>query len=267
MEAPAQDIPYTTAHGGAYFNNAGAAVVDPQSVQAAHAAAQEAVGRARAQAAAVQQQQQLAVARSASCGSLANTGMSRNDSAADLLSGVTATCRAGDAGRRLGGADAGSDARKRRRASPQPPRPASGSGLCPQRQRRHPLRESGAHKLVRRLGGHGSRAVADRAARERAGWYGRRRARSAARHAGRREWRRAEYSLPPAALNCPVQLTDGQGNATNILPMHRIPFWLATEDGTGNHRAVVLYVQVRPPPAAQFFPAMVSSSRAASGAC
>ena len=86
MEAPAQDIPYTTAHGGAYFNNAGAAVVDPQSVQAAHAAAQEAVGRARAQAAAVQQQQQLAVARSASCGSLANTGMSRNDSAADLLS-------------------------------------------------------------------------------------------------------------------------------------------------------------------------------------
>ena len=267
MEAPAQDIPYTTAHGGAYFNNAGAAVVDPQSVQAAHAAAQEAVGRARAQAAAVQQQQQLAVARSASCGSLANTGMSRNDSAADLLSAPQQLVAPAMPG--VGSA-----------APTQTPMLANDGAL-----HRNLLDLLPGPVFVR--SGNGDILYANRALTNSCGvsvgmvpapWQ-------IAPHAsvpvgtvvaepdlppdmpGDANGGVPNTPLPPAALNCPVQLTDGQGNATNILPMHRIPFWLATEDGTGNHRAVVLYVQVRPPPAAQFFPAMVSSSRAASGAC
>ena len=40
----------------------------------------------------------------------------------------------------------------------------------------------------------------------------------------------------------------GPATRTGVLhPLHRIPFWLATEDGSNLQRAVVLYVQVRPP--------------------
>ena len=63
--------------------------------------------------------------------------------------------------------------------------------------------------------------------------------------------------LPPAMLNCSVLLREtATKRATMLHPMHRIPFWLATEEGTNMQRAVVLYVQVLMPAAMRFFPAV-----------
>ena len=69
-----------------------------------------------------------------------------------------------------------------------------------------------------------------------------------------------QVPLPPVVLNCSLLLRDSQKRTSVLHPMHRIPFWLATGDGSNLQRAVVLYVQVQQPPAMRFFPA-VSKSR------
>jgi hypothetical protein len=67
--------------------------------------------------------------------------------------------------------------------------------------------------------------------------------------------------LPAAQLGISVALTHSQHTQPSaVLQMNRIPFWLAAPAADGGvsdqHRAVVLYVQVRPPPSAMFFPAV-----------
>ena len=61
-------------------------------------------------------------------------------------------------------------------------------------------------------------------------------------------------------VNVSVVLSSpNSANATRTLhSMHRVPFWLATEDGSNLQRAVVLYVQVLQTPSADmsFFPVM-----------
>ena len=71
--------------------------------------------------------------------------------------------------------------------------------------------------------------------------------------------------LPPVRLNCPVALNHSitTAEAPYLISMHRIPFWVASDGGSkaatnarGGRRAAALYVQVRHPTAAHFFPSM-----------
>lgn len=48
--------------------------------------------------------------------------------------------------------------------------------------------------------------------------------------------------LPPPANNFCVLLQDKDGRSRHLISTHRVPFWMATADGTGRQRAVVLYV-------------------------
>ena len=68
--------------------------------------------------------------------------------------------------------------------------------------------------------------------------------------------------LPQAMFNYTVRLADPNNRTSLLQSMHRIPFWLATEDGSNMQRAVCLYVQVMQPASMMFFPA-VSKSRPA----
>ena len=68
--------------------------------------------------------------------------------------------------------------------------------------------------------------------------------------------------LPAAQVGIAVAVMNINSHAEpiKVLNMHRIPFWLAaprSDSGeSGRQRAVVLYVQVRPPPNAMFYPAV-----------
>jgi PAS domain-containing protein len=68
--------------------------------------------------------------------------------------------------------------------------------------------------------------------------------------------------LPQPMFNYTVRLADPNNRTSLLQSMHRIPFWLATEDGSNMQRAVCLYVQVMQPASMMFFPA-VSKSRPA----
>lgn len=68
--------------------------------------------------------------------------------------------------------------------------------------------------------------------------------------------------LPAPSTNYYVLLQGRTASTRTVLPMHRIPFWLATEDSSNTQRAVVLYVAPVPGDRAQvFFPAISAGTQ------
>ena len=64
--------------------------------------------------------------------------------------------------------------------------------------------------------------------------------------------------LPPASQGCAVLLQPADHTKAPLLlaPLHRIPFWLSTDDGSGTQRASVMYVHSQVSEAHHFFPAV-----------
>ena len=66
--------------------------------------------------------------------------------------------------------------------------------------------------------------------------------------------------LPPASQSCTVLLHSLDTSKPPVLlsSLHRIPFWLSADDGSGTQRASVMYVHSQPEQAQHFFPAVAA---------
>ena len=71
--------------------------------------------------------------------------------------------------------------------------------------------------------------------------------------------------LPPASQGCAVLLQPADHTKAPLLlaPLHRIPFWLSTDDGSGTQRASVMYVNSQMSEVHHYFPAVTPLQPAA----